>query len=139
MQYWLLKTEPETYSFSDLIREGTTVWDGVRNHRAKANLGRMRQGDQVLIYHTGKERSAVGRGYISKSAYLDPTDLTDTWLAVDVTATGPLAFPVSLKTLRQHSAFVDSTLLTAPRLSVVPIPPPLWEEMLRMSETGQIE
>ena len=139
MQYWLLKTEPETYSFSDLVREGTTVWDGVRNHQAKANLDRMGKGDQVLIYHTGKERSAVGRGFISRAAYPDPTDPTDTWLAVDVTATGPLACPVALKTLRQRDDFVDSTLLTAPRLSVVPIPPPLWEEMLRMSETGQIE
>ena len=133
MNYWLLKTEPETYSFDDLLRERTTVWDGVRNNWARAQLERMRPGDQSLIYHTGRERSAVGLAQISSAAYVDPTDSTGRWLAVDVSANTRLPRPVALKILREHPAFAGSALTTAPRLSVVPIPAELWEQILLLA------
>jgi predicted RNA-binding protein with PUA-like domain len=129
---WLLKTEPEEYSFADLVREGQTAWDGVRNPRAQANLRAMAVGDRCLIYHTGNERAAVGRADIVRAAYPDPTDDSGRRCLVDVRAGAPLPRSVPLAALRGNPHFSGSPLLRQPRLSVVPLTEAEWSILLAL-------
>lgn len=119
MAAWLLKTEPSTYSFADLVRAGTAPWDGIANRAALAHLGQAAVGDTCIIYHTGKETAAVGLATIARAAYPDPAD--PSLRIVDVTAGRALANPVTLATLKSDPAFADSPLVRQGRLSFVPL------------------
>lgn len=132
MAYWLLKTEPGTYSWDDLVRDGRTAWTGVANPQAQANLRAMRAGDQAVIYHSGEKR-AVGVAEVVRTAYPDPT-ADGTKVAVDIRAAAPLAAPVPLDALKEEAAFEGSALLRQGRLSVVPLSPAEWREMAAVAE-----
>jgi len=120
---FLLKTEPETYSFDRLLAERVTVWDGVRNHEAKNNLARMREGERVFVYHSGEERAIVGLAKVTRAAFPDPTDESGRWLAVELHAERRLALPVTLARLKEDERFARMLLVTRPRLSVMPLTP----------------
>jgi predicted RNA-binding protein with PUA-like domain len=126
---WLVKTEPGTYSFDDLEREGRAVWDGVSNPVALKNLRAMKVGDPVIIYHTGDERAAVGRAEVVKAAYPDPKQGDDRLVVVDLKAKGRLPAPVPLATLKALPAFKDSPLVRQGRLSVVPLDAAQWKAL----------
>ncbi len=116
---WLLKTEPSSYSFADLARDGRARWDGVANPVALANLRRARLGDPCVLYHTGKEKAAVGTATIARAAYRHPDDAGD-WV-VDLEAGAALARPVTLAELKADPAFAACPLVRQGRLSFVPL------------------
>lgn len=132
MAHWILKTEPSTYSFADLVKAGTTAWDGVANPVALRNLREMAVGDEVLIYHTGDEKAVVGHAQVVKAAYPDPKQDDPKLVAVDLKAGKPIASPVTLKAIKADPAFADLALVRQGRLSVVPVPDPLWTRLLKM-------
>jgi predicted RNA-binding protein with PUA-like domain len=119
--HWLLKTEPSTYSWSDLEREKTAVWDGVSNPVALRNLGAMKPGDDALIYHTGDEKAVVGRAEVTKAAYPDPKAKDPKLLVVEIKAVGRVSRPTTLQEIKADPAFRDSPLVRQGRLSVVPL------------------
>jgi predicted RNA-binding protein with PUA-like domain len=123
MSYWLLKTEPESYSYADLERDGRTVWDGVANNAALLHLRAMRPGDTALIYHTGDERRAVGLAEIVSEPYPDPQ-------AAPLRA---LVQPVTLAQIKAEPAFADFALVRQGRLSVVPVTPAQWARLLALA------
>ncbi len=123
MAYWLLKTEPSTYSFEDLEREKETRWDGVRNNTALQHIRTMKPGDQAIIYHSGDVRAAGGVAEITTEAYVDPEAGDARWAVVDLRATRRLAEPVTLTTIKADSLFAESPLVRISRLSVVPLTP----------------
>ncbi|QBS37635.1 EVE domain-containing protein [Thermaerobacter sp. FW80] len=138
MAYWLVKTEPAVYSYADLEREGTDYWDGVRNNLAQRYMKAMQPGDLVLVYHTGAERQAVGVAEVVRAAYPDPTDPSGRWVAVDLKARLRLPRPVTLVQIKADPAFKDWELVRNPRLSVMPVPEPLWERIMRMAGLGSV-
>jgi predicted RNA-binding protein with PUA-like domain len=119
MKYWLLKTEPGTFSWADLVRDKKAVWDGVRNFQARKNLKDMSSGDQAFIYHTGDEKAVVGIATVTKSAYPEPKD--PDWVAVDLAPGRALKSPVSLATIKQTKSLQKMVLVKAARLSVQPV------------------
>ncbi len=121
MAYWLLKTEPGTYSFDDLEREGETRWDGVHNPTALGHIRRMRPGDACVIYHSGDVRAAVGLATVTTEPYPDPEGGDPKLVVVDVRAGQRLDPPVPLAVLKADPLFAASPLLRIPRLSVVPL------------------
>lgn len=130
--HWILKTEPTTYSFDDLLREATTVWDGVRNPLALRHIRAMRRGDRVLLYHSGKEKAAVGLATVSSAPYPDPAAQDEKIVVVDLEAGRRLRTPVTLKTIKADPAFRDLALVRMPRLSVIPVPVVLWRRLLAL-------
>lgn len=132
MARWLVKTEPDEYSFEDLQRAGRDVWDGVRNHAALKHMRSMKLGDEVLVYHTGKERAIVGLARVVREAYPDPEADDEKWIVVDLEATRPLARPVTLAEIKADPAFAGWELVRISRLSVMPVPDPLWERIMAM-------
>lgn len=137
MNYWLLKTEPDHYSYADLERDGSTVWDGVANNAALLHMRAMQPGDQALIYHTGDERRAVGLAEVTIAPYPDPQADNPKLVVVDVRAARPLAQPVTLVAIKADPAFADWALVRQGRLSVVPVPPELWQRLLGMAGEAQ--
>ena len=135
-QYWLLKTEPDDYSFADLTRDGGTVWDGVSNNAALIHLRAMQLGDQALIYHTGDERQAVGIATITSAPYADPKLGNPKLVVVDVAPLRLLARPVTLAAIKAEPAFADFALVRQGRLSVVPVSPEQWARLLGMAGEG---
>jgi predicted RNA-binding protein with PUA-like domain len=133
MAYWLLKTEPEQYSFGDLVRDGTTAWTGVANAQAQANLRSMRIGDQAFVYHSG-ERRVAGLAEVVRAAYPDPTASREGLVCVDIRALGPLPAPVPLEALKLEPALAGSALLRQGRLSVVPLTPSEWRDIADVAE-----
>lgn len=129
---WLLKTEPDSYSYDDLEKDGRTTWDGVKNPAAVANLGRMKAGDAAFIYHTGDEKAVVGTARVVRPAYADPKAADPRRLVVDLEPAGRLARPVTLAELRALPVFADSPLLRQPRLSVVPLTKRQWNALARI-------
>jgi predicted RNA-binding protein with PUA-like domain len=121
MAYWLLKTEPEDYSFADLERDKHTVWDGVKAPLALQNIAKVSKGDEVFIYHTGKERSIVGTAVVSQGPYPDPKESNPRYLVFEITPLHSLPKAVSLKTLKESDFNAQWELLRLPRLSVVPV------------------
>jgi len=119
--HWLLKTEPSTYSWDDLVREKTAVWDGVTNPVAVRNLAAMKPGDDALIYHTGDEKSVVGLARVTKAAYPDPKAKDAKLLVVELAPVKPLARRATLAEIKADALFKDSPLVRQGRLSVVPI------------------
>ena len=136
MAFWLLKTEPSSYSFADLQREGEARWDGVANPQALANLRAMKPGDRALVYHSGSERAAVGVAEVARAAYPDPAGKDPRLVVVDLRAGAPLARPVPLEALKAEAAFAGSLLLRQGRLSVVPITEAQWRAVERLARGG---
>jgi predicted RNA-binding protein with PUA-like domain len=126
---WLLKTEPGTYSFADLEREGRGRWDGVTNPLALRNLRAMKKGDRVLLYHTGAEKAVVGTAEVVREAYPDPKAKGGRLVVVDVEPRGRLARPVPLAEIKAMPEFAESPLVRQGRLSVVPIDAAQWRAL----------
>lgn len=121
MAYWLAKTEPSTYSWQQLQKDKKTRWDGVRNAQARNNLAAMKKGDEVLIYHSGDERAAVGIATVTKTAYPDPTAEDPRWLCVDLAAGKALPSPVPLARIKAQPSLAGIALIRQSRLSVLPL------------------
>jgi predicted RNA-binding protein with PUA-like domain len=134
MHHWLLKTEPDAYSWSDLVSDGRAVWDGVANPTALRNIRAMRKGDRVLIYHTGDERAAVGIAQVTSDPYADPKANDPKLTVVDIRPVGPLKSPVTLADIKSDPAFAGWDLLRIGRLSVVAVPPAMWKHLEQLAK-----
>ncbi|NJM07277.1 EVE domain-containing protein [Candidatus Gracilibacteria bacterium] len=132
-QFWLLKTEPDAYSFADLERDGRTIWDGVANNAALKHMRAMQPGDEALIYHTGDERCAVGLAQIVSAPYPDPQADDQKLVVVEVMPLHALATPVTLAAIKADDFFADFALVRQSRLSVVPVSPVQWQRLLDMA------
>ncbi len=132
MQYWLLKTEAETYSWDDQVKKGIGGWDGVRNARAAAYLKRMEVGDLAFFYHTGKEKRIVGVVRVVTPAYPDKSDATGKFVMVDVETVAPFKTPVTLKEIKADPQFADMQLARIARLSVQKVEPEQWSTIRNM-------
>lgn len=121
MAYWLLKTEPEDYSYADLQRDKHTVWDGVKAPLALQNISKVSTGDEVFIYHTGKERSVIGTAVVSRGAYPDPNESNPRYLVFEIKPLHSLPKAVTLKAIKENDFSEKWELLRLPRLSVVPV------------------
>ena len=119
MNYWMVKQEPETYSWDDFVSDGRTDWSGVRNYQARNNLRQMKVGDKVLFYHSGKEKAVVGLAEVVKSAYPDPTANDSQWVAVDLKPTKALGTPVPLAAIRYDKRLSQLPLIRQSQLSVM--------------------
>lgn len=133
---WLIKSEPQKYAFSDLQRDGKTMWDGVRNNQAALYLKAMKVGDQALYYHSVKELAVVGIAKVVREAFLDPTDPAGRFVAVEFAPDRPLKHPVTLADMKANPALAGMAMFRQFRLSVTPITPEEWAEIMRMSETA---
>lgn len=132
---WLVKSEPTTYSWQDLVREGGTRWDGVRNPAARNALAAMRQGDLVLVYHTGEEKAVVGVARVRREGYPDPTADDPRWLAVDLEPVRALERAVPLASIKGDAALRQVALVRQPRLSVMPLEASAFERILALGAT----
>ena len=130
---WLLKTEPSTYSFDQLERDGRTTWDGVRNPTALRHLRAIATGDEVLIYHTGDEKAVVGIAKVVEGAYPDPKAGDSRLVVVDLAPVRRLKAPVTLARVKADPAFADFALVRISRLSVMPVTAPQWKRLLALS------
>ena len=119
--YWMVKQEPETYSWDDFVNDGKTDWTGVRNYQARNNLREMKAGDRVLFYHSGKDKAVVGVAEVLKSAYPDPTADDEQWVAVDLKPVKPLKNPVPLAAIRYDKRLAELPLIRQSQLSVMPL------------------
>ncbi len=121
-QYWLVKSEPSTYAWTDLVRDGHTDWTGVRNYAARLHLKAMRPGDRVFFYESMGPKSVVGIAQVTRAAFPDPTvDEVDGWMAVELKAVKPLPKPVTLMQIKADRSLADIALLRQSRLSVQPL------------------
>lgn len=127
---WLLKTEPSSYSYSDLEAEGRAVWDGVTNPVALKNMREMKAGDKVVVYHTGDEKAAIGLAEVTRAAYPDPKKTQARLVVVDLKPAGRLKSPVTLAEMKALPMFADSPLVRQGRLSVVPLTAAQWKAVL---------
>jgi predicted RNA-binding protein with PUA-like domain len=130
MAHWLLKTEPSSYAFDDLVRERSTAWSGVKNALARRHLREMKARDEVVVYHSG-QKAAVGLGVVTRGAYQEPGGAEGA-VCVDVRAGRRLAAPVPLQALQATAAYRGSPLLVQGRLSVVPLTAAQWKALLRL-------
>jgi predicted RNA-binding protein with PUA-like domain len=133
---WLVKSEPSTYSWADLVRDKRTRWDGVRNFEARNNLRGMKKGDLVLYYHSGEGKEIVGIAKVVAEGYPDPTASEGDWTAVDLAPHKPLARPVTLAELKADKSFADLALVRKSRISVVPIGPDELARILDLAKTA---
>src|SRR5215210_8086793 len=120
-QYWLVKSEPESYSWSDLVKEGKTAWTGVRNFQARNNLRAMKRGDLVFFYHSVSDKQIVGIARVEKEAYPDPTAKESDWSCIDLIPAKALSKPVSLDEIKADKLLAEMPLLKNSRLSVQPV------------------
>jgi predicted RNA-binding protein with PUA-like domain len=134
MAFWLLKTEPETFSWADQVKRGAKgePWTGVRNHTAKNNLIKMKKGDRAFFYHSGEGSEIVGIVEVMREHYPDPTDPTGKFVAVDVKAVTPLPKSVTLAAIKAEPRLKDMALVKFSRLSVQPVTAPEWALVCRM-------
>jgi len=133
MAHWLVKSEPNTYSFADLERDGRTVWDGVRNNAAALHLKAMKVGDEVLFYHSQEGLAVVGIAKVAREAFPDATDPSGRFVAVELEPVRPLARPVTLAEMKASPALSDMAMLRQSRLSVSPVSPAEWTAILAMA------
>jgi predicted RNA-binding protein with PUA-like domain len=119
--YWLVKQEPDSYSWSDFVGEGQTAWTGVRNYTARNNLRKMQKGDEVLFYHSGADKAVVGIARVTRSAYPDPTAKEGDWSAVDLAPIKSLRRPVTLRQIKSDPRLKQTPLIRQSRLSVMPL------------------
>lgn len=134
MNYWLVKQEPESYSFADFQKEGKTDWTGVRNFTARNNLKEMKVGDKVFYYHSGDEKAVVGLAKVTKSAFPDPTADEGSWVAVELEAGKPVKNPVTLASIKANPKLADMKLVKLSRLSVSPVTKDEFDEIMEMSK-----
>jgi predicted RNA-binding protein with PUA-like domain len=135
MAYWLVKTEPETFSWDEQVKKGKAgePWTGVRNHTAKLNLMKMKKGDRAFFYHSGAERRIVGTVEVIREHYPDPTDETGKFVAVDVKAIAAAPRPVTLADVRAQAGLADMALLRLSRLSVQPVTAREWSAVCKLA------
>lgn len=131
--YWIVKTEPSTYSFDDLARQKTAAWDGVKNNLALKHLRQMKPGDRVLVYHTGDEKAVVGVAEVRSDAYPDPKAKDAKLVVVDLKAEGRLPRPVPLAQIKEDRAFADLGLVRMGRLSVMPATAEQYQRLVKLS------
>lgn len=131
---WLFKEEPSHYSFDELLKDGKSTWDGVENNLALKYLRMVRDGDDVFFYHTGDEKSVVGTMRASSNAYPDPSAESDKLVVVDVVPVAKLRRPVTLAEMKADSRFAGFDLLRISRLSVMPVPERVWNDIVKLSE-----
>jgi len=132
MAYWLVKSEPSSYSWEQMVKDGRTFWSGVRNYQAANNLKAMKKGDRAFFYHSGDEKAVVGIVEIAKEYYPDHTDETGKFGMVDVKAALPLKTPVTLAAIKAEPKLRNLLLIRHSRLSVVPIDEPSWRLICSM-------
>ena len=132
MAYWLVKSEPDTWSWEQHVKKGVDAWTGVRNHQAKAHLNAMKKGDRVFFYHSGEGKEIVGVSEVVKEAYPDATDKTGAFVCVDVKAVEPLKTPVTLSAIKADKKFADMVLVNNSRLSVQPVTATEWAAIRKM-------
>ncbi|MDO9552120.1 EVE domain-containing protein [Rhodonellum sp.] len=134
MKYWLVKSEPETYSFEDLTKKGEDVWDGIRNFQARNYLREMEIGDHILFYHSGKKKEIVGVAKVSASAFPDPGDSQNKgWLAVKIKPVKALSKPMGLEEIKADDNLRDLPMLKQSRLSVMPVEKPQFDHIIKIS------
>ncbi len=134
MAYWLLKTEPSTYSYWDLEKEKKATWDGVSNNLALKHIREMKKGDLAFIYHSGEEKAIVGIAEITSMPYADPKQDQEKLVVVDLKPKERLKHAVSLATVKARSEFAQFELVRMSRLSVMPVSAPHWKMLLSMSK-----
>lgn len=134
MNYWLMKTEPNTYSWDDLVKDGETFWDGVRNYAARNFMREMKKGDLAFIYHSVKERNVIGIAEIIKEHYQDPSTDDDRWVAVDIKPISKLKREVNLTEIKADDRLQNMALVRIGRLSVQPLKKEEFDIILAMSE-----
>src|SRR5215212_4242064 len=127
MAYWLIKSEPSTYSWDQFVKDGETFWDGVRNYAARNHLKAMKKGDEVFFYHSNEGLEIVGIAKVSKEAYQDPSTNEAAWVAVDLKPVKKLKTPVSLQQIKGEKRLKDMALLRLSRLSVQPVTEEEWK------------
>jgi predicted RNA-binding protein with PUA-like domain len=130
---WLVKEEPEHYSFDQFVKDGSTVWSGVRNPVAQRNLRSMKKGDRVFYYHTGKEKAIIGTAEVTAAAYPDPNDNSGKLVVVELAPGKKLKHPVTLAAIKASGRFSDFALVRIPRLSVMPVTEEQWEAIEQMA------
>ncbi|HSU55864.1 MAG TPA: EVE domain-containing protein [Candidatus Dormibacteraeota bacterium] len=135
MQYWLVKQEPEAYSWATFVKDGRTAWTGVRNFAARLNLRAMKKGDQVLFYHSVSDKAVVGVATVQKEAYPDPTASEGDWSAVDLVPAKPLKQPVSLATIKEDKLLKTMLLVRQSRLSVSSVAKEQFQRILELGKT----
>jgi predicted RNA-binding protein with PUA-like domain len=135
MNHWLVKSEPETYSWDNLVKDKRTNWNGVRNFQAAANMKAMKKGDRVMFYHSGESRSIVGVAEVVKEYYPDPSDDTGRFGMVDIAAVMPIKRPVTLSEIKAEKKLADFKLVRQGRLSVVPVSEAEWKLLTTMGQT----
>jgi predicted RNA-binding protein with PUA-like domain len=132
-RFWLVKSEPGTYSWERFVREGSAVWDGVRNAQARNHLAGMQKGDLVLFYHSGEGKQVVGVAKVARAAYPEPGAGDPRWLAVDLVPVRPLLRPVALSAIKADRALAGIPLVRQSRLSVMPLEASAFEHILELS------
>ena len=132
MKYWLIKSEPSTYAWADLLRDGKTCWDGVRNFQARNNLRAMKPGDLALYYHSVKEKAVVGVAAVVKAAYADPTATDGDWSVVDFAPAFALERPLTLDDIKAESGLREMVLVKNSRLSVQPVRKAEFDKIVRL-------
>lgn len=136
-QYWLMKSEPDAYAWDQLVKDGTGIWDGVRNHTAKLNLMAMKKGDEAFFYHSNIGKECVGIMEIVEESFPDPTaDEGSPWVVVRVAPVRALAHPVTLAAIKAEPRLADMDLIRQSRLSVGRVTPAEWKLILKMSESA---
>jgi predicted RNA-binding protein with PUA-like domain len=134
--YWLVKQEPEAYSWVDFVNDGKTAWTGVRNFQARKNLRSMRRGDSVLFYHSVSEKSVVGLAKVERESYPDPTAKEGDWSCVDLVPVKSLKKPVTLEAIKADDILAEMSLVRQSRLSVTSLTKRQFERLLRLSGTN---
>lgn len=135
MNYWLIKSEPEAFSYEDLEKEGVTMWDGVRNYAARNNLRAMEVGDLALFYHSLSDKAIVGVCKVSKAFYPDPTATSGDWSVVDFVPVKKLSNPLTLKEIKADPTLENLPLIRNSRLSVMPVGKEDFEYILGVTDT----
>src|SRR5579859_6143209 len=137
MQYWLVKQEPEAYSWAAFVKDGRTAWTGVRNFQARNNLRSMKKGDLVLHYHSVSDKQVVGIARVDKEAYADPTADEGDWVCVDLVPLKALDAPVSLEAIKADKTLADMLLVRQGRLSVQPVTKTQFQRILKLGKTSE--
>lgn len=135
MNYWLAKSEPEAYSWTQLVKDGKTAWTGVRNFQARNNLRRMKKGDVVFFYHSVSDKQVVGVAKVVKEFYPDPTAEEGDWSCVDIAPVKPLKEAVTLEAIKQDKTLKEMPLVKQSRLSVTPLTAAQAKRLLELAET----
>ena len=133
MAYWLVKSEPSTYSFDQLQKDKETTWDGVRNYAARLHLRAMKKGDEVLYYHSMEDLEIVGIAKVSKEAFQDPTTEDEAWVAVNLKPVKKLKKPISLDTVKKDKKLSNMALVRISRLSVQPVTDEEWKHIMHLA------